>query len=309
MDTKKIKIAILRYSGSLKSAVFGLDEMFYLANQLCISLSSETRFEVNILSSDRLNENDFYNIVIIPPSIQPEFYLRENPNVSNWLIAQHQQGAVLSSACAGIFVLAATGLLSNRTVTTHWGLAESFSKRYPDVNLDVEKLISNDSDIVTAAGLMAWMDLGLDFVARYSHVKIMRQLGKQLIIDTGSREQKFYKGFVVKRDHGDDTILKLQDILKKGYQRAISVTDMANLSDMSERTLLRRFVKATGFKPNEYLQRLRVQKACHLLENGDESFDKIAKQVGYEDISACRKIFFKIMGLTPKEFKMRFVAA
>lgn len=70
---------------------------------------------------------------------------------------------------------------------------------------------------------------------------------------------------------------------------------------------LRRFVKATQLKPTQYIQHLRVQKACELLETTLHSFEWIANQVGYEDVSACRKIFVRTMGLTPGEFKKRFV--
>ncbi|MEH6449441.1 MAG: helix-turn-helix domain-containing protein [Oleispira sp.] len=60
-------------------------------------------------------------------------------------------------------------------------------------------------------------------------------------------------------------------------------------------------------KANEYLQRLRIQKACELLESTKKTFEVIAYDVGYEDVSACRKSFVKIIGLTPKEFRRRFV--
>ncbi|KJY82873.1 hypothetical protein TW81_11740 [Vibrio galatheae] len=84
------------------------------------------------------------------------------------------------------------------------------------------------------------------------------------------------------------------------------VTQLANQVSLTERTLQRRFQKATGHNPNQYLQRLRVQNACDCLESTSHSFELIANQVGYEDISACRKAFINIVGLTPREFRKRF---
>ena len=66
------------------------------------------------------------------------------------------------------------------------------------------------------------------------------------------------------------------------------------------------FVAATGFKPNAYLQRLRTQKACDILETTAFIFEAISLKVGYEDTSVCCKAFVKITGLTPKGFKRRF---
>lgn len=57
------------------------------------------------------------------------------------------------------------------------------------------------------------------------------------------------------------------------------------------------------------LQRMRVQKACELLESSNETIDVISFKVGYEDTGAFRKIFVKITGLTPKSFRNRFASA
>ena len=43
----------------------------------------------------------------------------------------------------------------------HWGYVEDFKQRFPDVDLDVDRIIVEDGDIVTAVGAMAWTDLGL----------------------------------------------------------------------------------------------------------------------------------------------------
>ncbi len=72
-----------------------------------------------------------------------------------------------------------------------------------------------------------------------------------------------------------------------------SVASLAKKSHLSERTFARHFIQATGFKANEYLQRLRIQKACELLESTKKTFEVIAYDVGYEDVSACRLLVHK----------------
>ena len=153
---------------------------------------------------------------------------------------------------------------------------------------------------------MSWLDLGLELVAQFTHPSIMRQLGKTLIVDTGSREQKYYQSFVPKLDHGNKAILKVQHYVQTHFAGAISISQLAELACLSERTFLRHFVQATGIKPTEYLQRLRIQKACDYIETSTSTFDTISMDVGYEDNSAFRKTFRKITGLTPSEFKKRF---
>jgi len=102
--------------------------------------------------------------------------------------------------------------------------------------------------------------------------------------------------------HGDSTILKCQHHLQRHFRNHLSVKGLADSCHLTERTFLRRFVRGTGFKPSEYLQQLRVSKACDILETTLNTVEKIAAQVGYDDVSAFRKVFIKIIGLTPVSF-------
>jgi transcriptional regulator GlxA family with amidase domain len=126
-------------------------------------------------------------------------------------------------------------------------------------------------------------------------------------VDTRPREQSYYQSFSPKLDHGDEAIIKAQHQLQRNFQQTVVIQQLADQSHLTGRTFLRRFVKATGLKPTQYLQRLRIQKACEIIETSTTSFEKIAAEVGYEDLSAFRKTFTKITGQTPTEFKKRFV--
>jgi transcriptional regulator GlxA family with amidase domain len=75
---------------------------------------------------------------------------------------------------------------------------------------------------------------------------------------------------------------------------------------MEDRTFLRRFKAATGMKPVEYMQNVRVGKARELLEFTRRSIDQIAWAVGYEDATAFRRVFHRITGLSPGEYRHRF---
>ena len=79
---------------------------------------------------------------------------------------------------------ASSGLLESRQATAHWHF-ENVSQVYPDVNLDIERLLINDGDIITAGGLMSWVDLA-EIIARFTKPHTMRQLGKFLIVDTAN---------------------------------------------------------------------------------------------------------------------------
>ncbi len=75
---------------------------------------------------------------------------------------------------------------------------------------------------------------------------------------------------------------------------------------MTSRTFLRRFVAATGLKPIEYLQQVRIAKAREALERTLTPVDTIAWEVGYGDPAAFRKLFQKLTGLPPAAYRRQY---
>ncbi len=306
--TKPINVVIIDYPDALQSAVQGLKELFLLANQIVIDNQLDMQFIVSVVQPDSalssINQSD---IVILPPNLSGHYYNAPQAALLTFLNDAHQAGSILCSVCAGAFILAKTGLLDNRAATTHWQLADEFNQQFPAVSLKIDRLLINDGDIISAGGLMSWIDLGLEIVAQFTRPHIMRALGKYLIVDTGKREQRYYGSFTPKFNHGNQAILQVQHYIQANYNQALNIALLADLACMTERTFLRQFTNATSLKPVQYIQRVRVQKACQLLESTTQRFEQIALNIGYDDVNSFRKVFIKIIGLSPSAFKARFV--
>lgn len=302
-----LSVVIIDYPNALQSAVHGLKELFLLANDCLEQNDSPQLFAINILKPSDTSAQDINgHIVIVPPSLGGGYYLTPESILTTYLTQVHEAGSLLCSACAGSFILASSGLLKNRQATTHWHFEKTFRQAYPDVNLDTERLLINDGDIITAGGLMSWVDLGLEIVARFTKPHIMRQVGKFLVVDTAKREQRYYQSFNPPFDHGNHSIMKVQHHIQISYQSSLNIRELAQMAFMSERTFLRQFLQITGYKPTQYIQRVRIQKACELLESSSHSVETITQMVGYENANSFRKVFQKIMGLSPSAFRARF---
>jgi hypothetical protein len=68
--------------------------------------------------------------------------------------------------CSGAFVLAETGLVSGRSVSTHRICAEALAKRFPEITVNTNQHIIEDGDIITAGVFLARVDVGLLLVER-----------------------------------------------------------------------------------------------------------------------------------------------
>ena len=77
-------------------------------------------------------------------------------------------------------------------------------------------------------------------------------------------------------------------------------------SRLGEPKYKRRFLKATGYAPLNYVQTLRIEEAKQMLEATIEAIDDIAKEVGYEDANSFRRLFKRTTGISPNKYRMRF---
>ncbi|MDH5885541.1 GlxA family transcriptional regulator [Vibrio splendidus] len=304
--TKSVMVEIIDYPGSLQSAVFGVKEFLQMANSLEPS-AEKTQFNVQIQANDSVSVSNV-DIIILPPNLDGCYYLEPSDTLLEYLIESHQRGAILCSACAGVFILAKTGLLEGRTVTTHWQAQQKFSDLYSDIDVDIDKILIDDADIITAGGLMSWMDLALFILTKYTTPTNTRNLGKYLVLDTGLREQRYYQSFVPNYAHGNGKIVSVQRFIQKYHHFPLSLDQLAEEAFMTRRTFIRQFTKATSLTPINYIQHVRVQSACELLESSHKPVEQISYLVGYEDVNSFRKVFMKIIGLTPSRFRSRFLS-
>lgn len=106
--------------------------------------------------------------------------------------------------------------------------------------------------------------------------------------------------------HGDAVVEKCQDLAARNYESSEILADMLKLSGLPKRSFDRRFRKATGYSPLEYVQWLRIEEAKQMLESDLTPIEDIAEEVGYSDLSSFRRLFRKLSGLTPGEYRRRF---
>ncbi len=303
--TSQLNIYILDYPDAMQSAVYGVQDLFTIANHQ----SGLEIFSTQILNKSSLPVAGHNSIIFIPPCLAAELPEFSNPDTLSLLKTWHDSGAILVAACAGVFWLANAGLLDGRQVTTHWLLCQRLADNYPRINAVSQRdMVIDEGSIVTAAGLCAFQDLTLHLIARFAGFALAKKVADYCLLDFSGRLQAYYQRFYPCLSHGDSLILKAQKFCADQIYSNISIVQIAEHCCLSQRTLLRRFKLATRYSPKQYLIQLRVEKAKQLMELGKISIEELSYKLGYTDTSNFIKIFKKVASVTPAEFRSRFIS-
>jgi transcriptional regulator GlxA family with amidase domain len=272
-----------------------------------VALASGVPVEVHRAVSD-VTATD----IIIVPSVLlgPEGWRTGRyPEIVDWARRMHTDGALLCSACSGVFLLAETGLFDGRESTVHWGYAEAFAKVFPNVPLSPERVLvvsGEREELITSGASMTWHDLVLYLIARHVGATAAQTVARYFALQWHHDGLAPYIVFQGRRDHGDAAIADAQAWLATHFSIASPVEEMIRRSGLPERTFKRRFTEATGFAPIDYVQRLRIEDAKRRLERTDEPADEISWRVGYEDAAFFRRLFKRVTGMTPGAYRRRF---
>lgn len=328
---KPIEILMVATPETAGSALYGMFDVLSASgtiwNALNRSPDIQNFFRVRIISTTRELFKCGNGIPVMPdfavadqPSaeivILSELWLEPDEDLHgrhtelvDWVTAQYHAGAIVYSACSGSVMLAETGLLDDKQATSHWGYEDLFRKSYPKVRFDAApNLVYADASgrIVTAGGTTSWHDLALHIIARHASPGEALRIAKVYLLKWHSEGELPYANLVRPLPHGDSIVRTCENWLQENFRELTAIAQVIELAGIPERTLKRRFKAATGTSIIEYLQNLRVEEAKGLLEASDLAVDEISYEAGYSDPSFFRRLFKRLTGLSPSNYRKMF---
>lgn len=328
---RPLEVLIVAVPETAGSALYGMLDVLLAAGNIWQTLVREAEvqhlFNVRIVSPDGQPFSCGNYIPVTPHCaiadklqadivILPELWLGPDDNIQGrypklmaWLRQRYKQGCYLYSACSGAVMLAETGLLDGCPATSHWGYQDLFSQQYPQVQFQPEpNLVFADpaGRIVTAGGTTSWHDLAIHIISRHASPGEAMRIASVYLLKWHGEGQLPYAALVRSAPHADSVVRQSEDWLKEHYLSSAALAQLVAQSHVPERSLKRRFKAATGCTLIEYLQKLRVEQAKRLLETGELPVDDISTAVGYEDASFFRRLFKRLTGLTPSQYRRMF---
>jgi transcriptional regulator GlxA family with amidase domain len=319
---KQLTIIVPEGQNNLESIV-GTYNIFKRANEHWKKSSKNALFAIQLAGISR--EVGFYDELftvkphtviskitktdlIIIPSLNHNYQtaVESNKTLIDWVKKQYKEGAEIATICTGAFLLAASGLLDGKNCSTNWAVADSFRKMFPKVNLQTDKLITDENGIYTNGGAYSFLNLVIYLVEKYYDRQTAIFCSKIFQIEMDRQSQSPFIIFKGQKSHNDEMVKQAQEFIENNFLEKISIERLSSQFSVSRRQFDRKFIKATGNTPLEYIQRVKIELAKKDFETSRKTINEVMYEVGYSDEKAFREVFRKITGMTPLEYKGKY---
>lgn len=281
--------------------------VFELANQQLarpayeVSVVSEHGGAVLSSSGVRVESAPFgrtrFDTVMVTGAMTPE---PSPPGLLAFLRRALASSRRLASICTGAFILAEAGVLDGRRATTHWHFAQALQRAHPAIHLEPDRIFVNDGSVWTSAGMTACIDLSLALVEEDLGVEVARAVARKMVVyhrRTGGQSQF---SALLDMAPASDRIQTALAYAKKNLRQRLSVDDLAAAANLSPRQFSRAFSAETGQSPARAVEKLRVEAARELLEEGRHPIESVAAMSGFGDPERMRRAFLRTMGQPPQ---------
>ncbi len=231
------------------------------------------------------------------------------PRLAEWIRQHAPDARRVCSVCTGAFLLAEAGVLAGRRATTHWAWAEQLQRRFPEVRVDAAHLFIPDGKVWTSAGVTAGIDMTLALIEEDCGHQLALQTARQLVmfIKRAGGQSQFSVPLAAQSKDGGN-FADLHAWVAAHLDEDLSVQRLAAQAGMSPRTFARVYVARMGRTPAKMVEAMRLEAACRMLEDGKLPLKSVAAQAGWQEEQNLRRVFLRLLGITPSQYRERFSA-
>ncbi|WP_027350152.1 GlxA family transcriptional regulator [Halotalea alkalilenta] len=241
--------------------------------------------------------------------------LLDDPALTDWLRRAEPQVRRLGSVCSGALLLAATGLLDGRLATTHWADASRLASRHPRVSVDGDRLHTfdatgrdGDPHLFTSAGVTAGIDLALALIEADLGRSLSLAVARRLVMFVRRPGGQAQFSALLVPDARSEKLGALLEWIAMHLDQDLCLERLAERACTTPRSLSRMFVSELGMPPGRYVERLRVDTARGLLDDGQVGIDTVARLTGIKHAETLRRLFHKHLAVSPSAYRARFTA-
>jgi len=309
-----MKIDVLVLEGASASAVGATVDILSAANRIAGEPAFDMRFvapESHVRLRGGLNvkakplaRTKARDLVIVPglgaaeaQEIEDRLGAADVEDATKWLSRAYASGANIAASCTAVFLLAASGLLDERRCVTTWWLGADLARLAPTAKVVVDDMVARDGPVWTAGSSFAHIDLMLALMRHLAGAALADELANRLVVDQRTSQASFLiPSYLAARD---EKIASVEQYIRANLDEAHTLDSLARESGVSPRTLTRRTQKTMGITPLQLVQKVRLERALHLLRTSRMPLEDIAAAVGLSDPATLYRLVKRHTGHSP----------
>jgi len=243
---------------------------------------------------------DFPDTLMVVGELAPR---PPSPGLRDYIAEAGRRSRRVAGVCTGAFLLAEAGLLDGRAATTHWAHAQRLQERFPRIRVDDDRIFVADGNVWTSAGMSAAIDLTLALIEEDHGVELARRLARKLVVYHRRPGGQSQFSALLELEPRSDRVRRALIHAKENLRNPLSVEELAEAASLSPRQFSRVFREETGQSPAKAVERLRLEAAKVMMEEGRHPMDVVARETGFADRDRMRRAFLRFFGQPPQSLR------
>lgn len=226
-----------------------------------------------------------------------------SPALRDYIARAGRTSRRVAGLCTGAFALAEAGLLDGRTATTHWAHARALQERYPAIRVDDDRIFVSDGHVWTSAGMSAAIDLTLALIEDDHDAELSRAVARKLVVYHRRPGGQSQFSALLELEPRSGRVRRALVYAKEHLRNPLTVEELAEAASVSPRQFSRLFREETGQSPAKAVERLRLEAAQAMIEDGRHALDVVARDTGFADRDRMRRAFLRAYGQPPQSLR------
>jgi transcriptional regulator GlxA family with amidase domain len=243
---------------------------------------------------------DFPDTLMVVGELVPK---PASPVLRDYIREAAQQSRRVAGVCTGAFLLAESGVLDGRAATTHWAHARTLQETFPKIMVDEDRIFIQDGPIWTSAGMSSAIDLTLALIEDDHGAELSRAIARKLVVYHRRPGGQSQFSALLELEPRSDRVRRALVYAKEHLRNPLTVEELAEAASISPRQFSRVFREETGQSPAKAVERLRLEAAKAMLEEGRHPLDIVARDTGFADRDRMRRAFLRFFGQPPQSLR------
>jgi transcriptional regulator GlxA family with amidase domain len=225
--------------------------------------------------------------------------------IAAWLTQHAETTRRVGCISAGIYPVAATGMLDGRSVTTHWRHAGEVVRAFPRLRMNTAAAFVSDQAFYTSSGGTAGIEMSIAMIGEDFGSRAALAVARELVMSVRPAGDERPVDASAYQPGVEERLAELPGWITSRLQENLSVEVLAQRACLCPRHFSRLFKRTFQSTPGDFVEQLRISEAERRLATQRATVESVAAAVGFKSAEVFRRAFERRIGLTPSRYRLR----